>query len=110
MYREKVQELQSEIINEISFKSTTLLENKETYIKLRSAFRLDRTIDIYDYYGVESLTIIGLGLFDTEDMVCFVTENSQYLRLVEADIYQLAWVLDQIISKNIRVEETEYPF
>ena len=43
-------------------------------------------------------------------MVCFVTENSQYLRLGEADIYQLAWVLDQIISKNIRVEETEYPF
>ena len=111
MYREKVQELQSEIINLIYQKATAILKDKESSILLPSAFRLDRTHNGYEgEYYTESLSITSLGISDSSDRVCFITDSSQYINLGEADIYQLAWVLDQFLSKKIRVENIEYPF
>jgi len=111
MYREKVQELQSEIINLIYQKATAILKDKESSILLPSAFRLDRTHNGYEgEYYTESLSITSLGKSDSSDRVCFITDSSQYINLGEADIYQLAWVLDQFLSKKTRVENIEYPF
>lgn len=111
MYREKVQELQSEIINLIYQKATAILKDKESFILLPSAFRLDRTHNGYEgEYYTESLSITSLGISDSGDRVCLITDSSQYIQFGEADIYQLAWVLDQFLSKKIHVENIEYPF
>lgn len=111
MYREKVQELQSEMINLIYQKASTILKDKESTILLPSAFRLDRTHNGYEgEYYTESLSITSLGMSDSSNRLYFITDSSQYIHLGEADIYQLAWVLDQFLSKKIRIENIESSF
>lgn len=95
MYRQKIQDLQFEIIGLISLKVGFILKDKHSKVNLLSSFRINNSTDSYDV--VNSLGISG-------DKVCFITDDGRYLDLGETGIFDLAWVLDQFISQNFRTE------
>lgn len=96
MYRQKIQDLKSEIIGLISLKVGFILKDQHSQVNLLSSFRINNSIDFYDV--VNSLGISG-------DKICFITDDGRCLDLGEADIYDLAWVLNEFISQNFRIEK-----
>ena len=65
MYRQKIQDLKSEIIGLISLKVGFILKDQHSQVNLLSSFRINNSIDFYDV--VNSLGISG-------DKICFITD------------------------------------
>ncbi len=109
MFRQKIQDLQSEMINLIAQKVSFLIEDKDSRLNLPTSFRLDRLVNGYDdAYDTESLSICSLGYHNNK--VCLISQEEDYINLGSCDVYNLAWVLDQLISGSVKLESNQYPF
>lgn len=92
MYRQKIQDLQSEMISLISLKVGFLLKDEGSRVMLSSSFCIDR--DINDYGGfsdTESIVVSSLGR--TGKKTFFITDDGGHLELEESDIYNLVGYL-----------------
>lgn len=101
MYKEKVRELQNEIIEKIKEKCSTIIGESDANIVFNTPFAIWVAVGMYetearDQYGAKSIlsdgTIIAANFGDDEEF-----------NLVELDIYELAHILDEIENENYKL-------
>lgn len=97
--RERVQELQSQLINEIK---TFIPKSGE--LVFRDSFAVFIEMHYHDLYETEKLLIYSLlqdGTLSTDDEMKFT------IRLEELDVYELAYILDMLENNLFHINNED---
>ena len=102
MYKKKVQDLQSEIIEKIKEKCSTII-GKDQQITFKNVFSIWITEGMYEVDG--RVQYAAYGMLPDGTVMGESFGDSIELSLGELDIYELAHIIDILESNDFTVED-----